>query len=115
MPNPPKAKAKSKGVRLSSKMAETKVVTVTWGDDDVDVSYHPNVVTPDLLEKVDQAAQEDNLDVLGVLLEPVLEWWDILDDQDKRIPTDRATIREVPMPFLVLVQSAIESDQNPPE
>lgn len=105
---------KPKGVRLSTKMAETAVVTVTWGDDDVDVCYHPNAVTPDLLERVDKAAEQDNLDVLGVLLEPVLEWWDILDDRDRRIPTDAATIKSVPMPFINLVQRAIEADQNPP-
>lgn len=113
MPNPPKPK--TRGVRLAEKMAETRTITITWGVDDVDVCYHPNAVTPDLLEKVDKAADQDNLDVLGVLLEPVLEWWDILDEKDRRIPTDAATIKTVPMPFLTLVQRGIEDDQNPPE
>lgn len=108
-------KAKAKGVRLSSKMGETRTITVQWGEDDVDVSYHPNAVTPDLLERVDQAAKEDNLDVLGVVLEPILDWWDVLDDKDRRIPTDAATIKSLPMSFLTIVQKGIEDDQNPPE
>lgn len=102
-------------IRLADKLAETKTITVTWDDDTADVSYHPNVVTPALLEQVDEAGREDNLDVMGVLLEPVLDWWDVLDEKGKRIPVTRETIRNMPMPFLLKVQDAIQEDQNPPE
>lgn len=101
-------------VHLHNKMGESKTIQVEWGPDTVDVSYHPNVVTPALLEEVDEAAKRDNLDSLGVLLEPVLEWWDVLGEDNERIPTDAATIRSIPMRFLILVQRAIEVDQNPP-
>lgn len=115
MPSSTEKPKATKGVRLSTKMDETSVVTITWGEDDVDVCYRTNAVTPDLLEKVDKAAEQDDLSVLGVLLEPVLVWWDILDDKDRRIPTDAETIRTIPMSFITLVQRGIEADQNPPE
>lgn len=101
-------------VSLRDKMTEAKTIQVEWGPDTVDVSYRPNVVTPALLEEVDEAAKRDDLSSLGVLLEPVLEWWDVLDDEGNRIPTDQGTIRTIPMRFIVLVQRAIEVDQNPP-
>lgn len=102
-------------VSLDTMKGRTKVITVHWDGEDVDVSYHPNVVTPELLEAVDEAARRDNLDVLGVMLEPVLDWWDILEHEDgPRLPTNTETIRKVPMSFLNKLQDAIQEDQNPP-
>ena len=103
-------------VKMSEMTGRTKVLTVKWDGEEVDVSYFPNVVTPDLLEKVDEAAKLDNLDVLGVMLEPVLDWWDILETENgPRLPTDQETIKRIPMSFLDALQKAIQEDQNPPE
>lgn len=102
-------------VKLSEKMAETKTVTVKWGDDDVDICYKPNAVTPRLLEEIDQAAAKDDMSALGVALEPVLEWWDVLDDKGRRIGTDAGTIATLPLSWIVAVQNGMEADQNPPE
>lgn len=103
------------GVRLVDKMNETKVATIKWGADDVEVSYRPNSVTPALLEAVDEAAKRDDMSVMGVVLEPVLDWWDVLDAEGNRLPTDADTIARMPMPWLNLVQAGIQEDQNPPE
>ena len=103
-------------VVLDDMKGRTKVISISWDGETVDVSYFPNVVTPDLLEKVDEAAKKDDLSVLGVMLEPVLDWWDILEhDGGPRIPTDAETIRSVPMSFLNALQKAITEDSNPPE
>lgn len=103
-------------VVLEQMKGRTKIINVHWDGEIVDVSYHPNVVTPELLEKVDEAGRQDNLDVLGVMLEPVLDWWDILESEGgPRLPTDATTIRSVPMSFLNKLQDAIQEDQNPPE
>lgn len=103
------------GIALDAMMGRTKVVTVPWDGEEVDVSYFPNVVTPELLEKVDEAADRDNLDVLGVMLEPVLDWWDILETEGgSRLPTDAETIKRIPMSFLNAVQKTIRDDQEPP-
>ena len=102
-------------VKLNEMKNRTKTITVPWDGEEVDVSYYPNIVTPELLEKVDEASAKEDLSVLGVMLEPVLEWWDILDDKNKRIPTSAEVIRTIPLNFLNAVQSAIQEDQNPPE
>lgn len=103
-------------VALSNMKKRTKLITVEWDGEEVDVSYFPNVVTPELLEKVDAAADQDNLDVLGVMLEPVLDWWDILEEEGgPRLPTDAATIRTIPMSFLNRLQEKIQEAQRPPE
>lgn len=101
-------------VKMSEMKSRTKVLQVTWDGETVDVSYFPNVVTPELLEQVDDAAKRDNLDILGVMLEPVLDWWDILLDDDTRMPTDADTIKRVPMSFLSKLQDAITEAQRPP-
>lgn len=102
-------------VNLADKRTESKVITVMWGDDPVEVSYFPNAVTPNLLDEVEAAAKQDDLSVIGTLLEPVLDWWDVLDDKGKRIPTDKATISGLPLRWLTLVQKALEDDQRPPD
>jgi hypothetical protein len=102
-------------VKLADKLAETKTMTLRWGDDDVDVSYYVNAVTPELLERVDAAAAQDDMSVLGVVLEPILEWWDVLDGKGKRLPTTAAQIAKMPMRWINLVQDGLQVDQNPPE
>jgi len=103
-------------VALSNMKARTKLISVNWDGESVDVSYYPHRVTPELLEKVTSAADQDNLDVLGVMLEPVLEWWDILEEEGgPRLPTDAATIKTIPMSFLGKLQEAIQEAQRPPE
>lgn len=102
-------------VKLSEKVAETKTMTVKWGEDDVDVCYKPNAVTPRLLEGIAEAADRDDMSVLGAALSPVLEWWDVLDDKGKRLPTDAETIAGLPLSWIVVVQRGLEDDQNPPE
>lgn len=101
-------------VKLDDMMGRTKVITVDWDGEQVDVSYFSNVVTPELLEEVDEASKRENLDVLGVMLEPVLEWWDILLADGTRMPTDAATIKKVPLSFLDKLQDKIMEDQRPP-
>lgn len=103
-------------VTLSTMKARTKLLTVEWDGETVDVSYFPNVVTPELLERVTTAAESDNLDVLGVMLEPVLDWWDILEEEGgPRLSTDADTIKRIPMSFLNRLQEAIQEAQRPPE
>jgi len=103
-------------VALDKMMGRTKKIIVHWDGEEVEVSYFTNVVTPAMLEKVEEAAQQDNLDVLGVMLEPVLDYWDILETEGgRRLDTDAETIKTIPMSFLTALQKAIEEDQNPPE
>lgn len=103
-------------VALSNMKARSKVIDVAWDGETVAVSYFPHRVTPELLEKVTEAAERDNLDILGVMLEPVLDWWDILEEEGgPRLNTDAETIKTIPMSFLNALQSAIQDAQRPPD
>lgn len=103
------------GMKLREVKAKIKTVQVTWEDETVEVGFHPAAMTPDLLEKVNESAEAGDLSVLGVLLEPVLAYWDVLDDEDKRLPTDSETIRSIPLSFLMAVMDQTQEAMRPPE
>lgn len=106
-------------MKLSEVKAKTKVCTVEFMDETVDVSYFPAAMTPRILEdvlalagKADNDAQD--MALVGKMLEPVLDWWDVLDDDDQRIPPTQETIKDMPLPFLVKVLNDLQADLNPP-
>lgn len=101
-------------MKLSEVKAKVKTCTVTWDDEEVEVGYHPAAMTPEILEAVQEHAKEDNLRVIGTMLEPVLAWWDVLDDDGERMPTDAETIRTIPLPFLMKVLDDVQGDMRPP-
>lgn len=101
-------------MRLSQVRAKISTATVEWEDETVDVGFFPAVMSPALLEQVQAAAKAENLDVVSVMLEPLLAWWDVLDDQDERLPTDPETIKTMPLAFLLRVLSAIQVAMRPP-
>lgn len=101
-------------MKLTEVRAKTKTVTVTWDDETVDVCYAPNRFTPEVMEAVAEAETQQNLSIMGAMLEPLLEWWDVLDDNENRIPTSAENIAKMPLPFLMRVLSVVQEDQNPP-
>lgn len=102
-------------VKLNEMKARTKTLVVDWDGEKVDVSYFPNAVTPELLDRVDDAVAANDRNVLGVLLVPVIEWWDILEDDNSRMPVSDDNIQRVPMSFLNKLQDSIQEAQRPPE
>lgn len=108
-------------MKLSEVRAKVKVVTVEWEDESAEVGYFPAAVTPELVDKVQAAAAEaDNGTVsagetIGGMLEPMLSWWDVLDDDGERLPTDKATIATFPLSFLNAVMEKVQGDSRPPE
>lgn len=101
-------------MRLSDVKGKQKVTTIEWDGETVDVAYLPNMVTTDLIDGVQDAAAEGDVKVIGALLEPILEWWDVLDDDGQRLPTDAATIGTIPLPFLNIVMEGIQGAVLPP-
>lgn len=107
-------------MKLSEVKAITKTCTVEFLGGTVDVGYHPAAMTPAILEDVMALAKTAETDaedmaMVGQMLEPVLDWWDMLDDDGERIPTDKAHIREMPMAFLVKVLDDVQTDMRPPD
>lgn len=101
------------GMTLSKVQAKERTVTVLWDDETVDVGYHPAAVTPALLDSVQEAAKANDIAVIGMMMEPMLSWWDVLDDEGQRLPTDAATIRIIPLAFTMAVLTAVQGDMAP--
>lgn len=101
--------------RLSAMKAKVKTATVQYDGEDVPFGYKPGELTLDLMDDIQEQAARGDKDTVGAMLEPILEWWDVLDDNDQRLPTDRATIRTMPMAFLTLLMQTMVGDlTNPP-
>lgn len=106
-------------MRLSEVQAREKVCTAHWDGEDVDVCYRPSKVTPAMLANVLDMVKDGNsaasaeIESVPALLEPILVWWDVLDDNDERLPTDAKTIRSMPMSFLSAVVAATQEDMKP--
>ena len=101
-------------MKLSQVQGRESTTTVQWNGETVDVGFYPARMTPALLEDVQEAAKAGSLDVLGTMLEPVLAWWDVLDDEDRRLPTDGATIKSMPLGFITAVITEVQGALRPP-
>lgn len=101
-------------VRLSDMRAKISTTTATWDGEDVEVGYHPAAMTPALLEDATAAAEAGDLNSLSVMLEPLLAWWDVLDDDGERIPPTAEQIRVFPLSFSVAVLTAVQGAMRPP-
>ena len=101
-------------VSLTKMRNTTKSAQVTWEEDVVDFGYHPAAFTTELVEEVTSEAEGNNLHGVAKMMEPILDWWDVLDDDGNRLPTDLATLRAMPLPFLMRLVDAIGGDMRPP-
>lgn len=102
------------GMTLSKVKGKVATTEVAWDGETVEIGYKPNEITPALLETVQEAAAEGKIKVVADLLEPVLDWWDVLDDDGARLPTDAATIQQMPLAFLMEVLNATQEQMRPP-
>ena len=100
---------------LSKIKDKISVTTIAWDDETVDVGFHPAAFTIEIAETVSEAAGENDLTVISALLEPILSWWDVLDDDGQRLPTDSVTIKTMPIGFLMEVMSGVQGAMRPPE
>lgn len=101
------------GVRLSDMKAKVKESQITWDGEAVDFAYKPNEFTMELADQIDAAAKSEDTNVVSMLLSPVIEWWDVLDDKDKRIPVTADAMRQFPLNFLLALMRQITADQDP--
>jgi hypothetical protein len=113
------------GIRLSAMLANTTELTVPFDGEDVQVCYRPNAVTLDLSDKMEadaKAASEDHPEETGedrtryswlvANLQPVMEWWDVLEDDGSRMAPTDTNMRRMPINFLNAVLAAILKDQK---
>src|SRR5688572_27366144 len=84
-------------------------------DEVVLVKYRPGELTLEVADSMREAVVTSSLeaDIAKTLLEPILVWWDIEDEEGNNLPTDDRGIKKVPLNFLGLVMEAVTSDSLP--
>jgi hypothetical protein len=100
-------------VRLTDMKAKTRETELVWDGETVAFCYKPNEFTMDLADEIDAAAKSEETNVVATLLGPVLVWWDVLDDKDKRIPPTAEKMGQFPLNFLLKIMRTITEDQDP--
>lgn len=105
-------------MKLSEVKAKVATTTLAFMDETVDVGYHPASVTPAMLEDIlamAKSADGDSADsaLIGKMLDPMLAWWDVLDDDGERIPADAEHIRDMPMAFLTALLGHLQKETQP--
>lgn len=100
-------------VRLSDMRAKVTETFLTWDGERVDFAYKPNEFTMDLADDIEKAAEREDVNVVSMLLSPIVVWWDVLDDNDERIPASPENMGKFPMNFLLKIMKAITEDQDP--
>lgn len=92
--------------------------------DQVEVHYRPGALTLEVVDQLEAISrQELQIDVVKVLLEPILEWWDlddeVLDDEGNptgefvNLPVTGDGIKKVPLSFLGLILDQINKESRP--
>lgn len=109
------------GLKRSAMADKVRTITVVWEDETVDIGIYPGRYTPALIQEVTARAEaagaegeQDQVDAIAAMVEPLLAWWDVLDEEDERLPTDAATIATLPITFTLLVVSEAGAAIRPP-
>jgi hypothetical protein len=103
------------GILLSKIKLHVRQAQVMYEGDALDFGYYPGEFTPELAGAVDTAVSTAQVDVIAVLMEPLMAWWDILNDDESRMPTDAETINRMPIALLVEILRKIGESMRPPE
>lgn len=101
------------GVRLSAMKAKITESSLDWDGEVVAFAYRPNEFTMEMADDIQEAAEKEDLSAVSAMLAPIVEWWDVLDDDDQRIPATAENMRRFPLNFLLKIMGAITADQDP--
>jgi hypothetical protein len=102
-------------MRFSDMKAAVKTAQVEWLGEAVDFAYHPAEFTANRAAEVSDLADAGNVRAVAGLVSPLLEWWDVLDDEGERMPTDTETVGNMPLAFVMAIVGAMGKDMRPPE
>ena len=96
-----------------ARTADTKTVTVEFGEESMDVEFRLSAITPSTLA----ALQEADGDKLGATVEflcEVLSKWEV-EDEGKTLPIEPDVLSALPVDFLTAIASAITADVQVPK
>ena len=101
------------GVRLSAMKAKVQETSLDWDGETVAFAYKPNEFTMELADDIAAAAEKEDLSMVPSMLSPIIVWWDVLDDEDERIPPTPDNMKRFPLNFLLRIMNTITEDQKP--
>ena len=97
----------------SKRKQQTKVITVDFEGEPVQVAYRPAAMTPRFVNLI-QSVQTD-IESIADIIQRVIVWWDVLDEEGNRLaPTPENTL-EFDLTFLSAVVNAVVEDMSPGE
>jgi len=101
-------------VRLSKMKGREATATLEWDGEEIDFAYYPNAFTMEVAEKTNEAAERADLSVVAAMLEPIIAWWDVMDDDDQRLPATASVMATFPLTFLTSLMEKVGESQRPP-
>jgi hypothetical protein len=108
-------------LKRSSMAEKVRTITVVWEDESVDVGIYPGRYTPALIQEVTARAEaagaeaeSDQVEAIAAMVEPLLAWWDVLDDEGERLPATAEVIATLPITFTMLVVQEAGAAIRPP-
>ena len=109
-------------MRLSDMLSNTVELPVKFDGEEVLVSYRPNAITLEVSDQIDaegkaaeeaeEAGEPTDFSWITAQLVPVIEWWDVLEDDGSRMEPSRENMRRVPVKFLRVVLESITDAQK---
>ncbi len=95
-------------MRLTNVLKQTRTIEVDFAGEKVKIEYYLNVITPELLEKLDQYGKKAPLHQI----EAVVKTWDVLDDDGNELKPNQENLPKMPMGFLIEVLESIDRDMQ---
>lgn len=94
---------KAKGQRESA---------IVWGGAEVAFCYNPGNLTPEVLDDWQKLAEETGVTTsaaIGRIMPQFVVWWDVLDENDQRLPVTPEVAATFPVSFLeAILDKAME-------
>lgn len=101
-------------ISFTQMKAKTKDSQIEWENEKVDFAYHPAAFSVEVAQRVQERAQEGDLNGVAVVMVELLDWWDVLDENGERLAPDEALVRQMPLGFLMALLNAVGADMTPP-
>ena len=96
-----------------ARTADTKTVTVEFGDESMEVEFRLSAITPTTLASL-QSADGDKLGATVEFLCEVLSKWEV-EDEGETLPIDPVVLSGLPVDFLSAIAAAITADVQVPK
>jgi hypothetical protein len=96
-----------------ARTADTKTVTVEFGEESMNVEFRLSAITPSTLAAL-QDADGDKLEATVEFLCEVLSKWEV-EDEGETLTIDPAVLSTLPVDFLTAIATAVTADVQVPK